>query len=152
MTIIFVTYFQCVSKPVWKGMIKLLQLLVGGLEFSYANRGIGGMASAFQVNQISHTSFRLAFAIHTNKIHSLLNFVQILEIAHTHYWTKDIADIAAESGSHYSQYLDPNVLSPGVLSMQGSPISSEQASPEPSRRPSAQVAEPMGTKYLSKYV
>ncbi|XP_021954472.1 MAP kinase-activating death domain protein isoform X3 [Folsomia candida] len=105
----------CVSKPVWKGMIKLLQLLVGGLEFSYANRGIGGMASAFQ----------------------------ILEIAHTHYWTKDIADIAAESGSHYSQYLDPNVLSPGVLSMQGSPISSEQASPEPSRRPSAQVAEPM---------
>jgi len=75
-----------------------------------------------------------------------------LEIAHTHYWTKDIADLAAEAGSHYSQYLDPNVLSPGVLSMQGSPISSEQASPEPSRRPSAQSAEHSGRKSIGTNV
>jgi len=32
-------------------MLKLLQLLVSGLEHSYANRGLGGMASAFQVSQ-----------------------------------------------------------------------------------------------------
>jgi len=38
-----------VTKPVWKGMLKILQLLISGLEHSYANRGLGGMASAFQV-------------------------------------------------------------------------------------------------------
>lgn len=30
-------------------MLKMLQLLIGGLEHSSANRGLGGMASAFQV-------------------------------------------------------------------------------------------------------
>lgn len=44
--------FQCISKPVWKGMLKILQLLVGGLEHSYANRGLGGMASGFQVHDM----------------------------------------------------------------------------------------------------
>ncbi|CAG7683786.1 unnamed protein product [Allacma fusca] len=103
----------CISKPVWKGMLKLMQLLISGLEYSYANRGLGGMASAFQV----------------------------MEIAHTHFWTKDITDIAMDQGSHYSQFLDPNVLSPGVVSMAGSPMSSAQVSPEPSRRPSQQSGE-----------
>ena len=42
---------QCISKPVWKGMLKMLQLLTNGLEHSYANRGLGGMASSFQVRQ-----------------------------------------------------------------------------------------------------
>ncbi|KAG1661537.1 MAP kinase-activating death domain protein [Nymphon striatum] len=55
----------CVSKAVWKGMLKLLQAVVAGLEVSYNNQGIGGTASAYQV----------------------------LEIAHTHYWAKmDIGD------------------------------------------------------------
>ncbi|CAL8079643.1 unnamed protein product [Orchesella dallaii] len=103
----------CITKPVWKGMLKMLQLLIGGLEHSSANRGLGGMASAFQ----------------------------ILEIAHTHYWTKDINDISGESGSHYSQYLEPTGLSPGAMSMGASPVSSVQVSPEPSRRPSAQSGE-----------
>lgn len=39
----------CITKPIWKGMVKMLQLLIGGLEHSSANRGLGGMASAFQV-------------------------------------------------------------------------------------------------------
>lgn len=56
---------QCVNKSVWKGMLKLLQAVVAGLEVTFSNQGIGGMASAFQV----------------------------LEIAHTHYWAKtDIGD------------------------------------------------------------
>lgn len=66
--------------------------------------------------------------------------MQVMEIAHTHYWTKDVADIAAEQTGHYSQFLDPHLLSPGV-STAGSPVSSAQESPEPSRRPSQHSAE-----------
>ncbi|RZF38506.1 hypothetical protein LSTR_LSTR006101, partial [Laodelphax striatellus] len=59
----------CVSRSVWKGMLKLLQAVVYGLEQTYANYGLGGMASVFQ----------------------------LLEIAHTHYWTKDLADTGFDS-------------------------------------------------------
>ncbi|XP_039280575.1 MAP kinase-activating death domain protein isoform X3 [Nilaparvata lugens] len=59
----------CVSRAVWKGMLKLLQAVVYGLEQTYANYGLGGMASVFQ----------------------------LLEIAHTHYWTKDLADTGFDS-------------------------------------------------------
>lgn len=45
-------------------MLKTLQALVHGLEKTYENFGLGGMASVFQV----------------------------LEIAHTHYWTKDLSE------------------------------------------------------------
>ena len=48
----------------WKGYLKLLLAVVAGLEQSYSNYGLGGMASAFQV----------------------------LEIAHTHYWARDLTD------------------------------------------------------------
>ncbi|XP_015787320.1 MAP kinase-activating death domain protein isoform X2 [Tetranychus urticae] len=51
----------CLSKPVWKGMLKLIGAMIHGLEQSYMHNGLGGMASAFSV----------------------------LEIAHTHYWAKD---------------------------------------------------------------
>ncbi|XP_063223567.1 MAP kinase-activating death domain protein isoform X6 [Bacillus rossius redtenbacheri] len=57
----------CVSRAVWKGMLKTLLAVVHGLEQTYANFGLGGMASAFQV----------------------------LEIAHTHYWTKDLGEATA---------------------------------------------------------
>jgi len=50
-----------VNKAVFKGMSKLLTLIIYGLEQTYANNGLGGMASAFQ----------------------------LLEIAHTHYWMPD---------------------------------------------------------------
>lgn len=33
-------------------MLKILQILIGGLEHSSANRGLGGMASAFQVSKV----------------------------------------------------------------------------------------------------
>ena len=45
-------------------MLKMLQAVTAGLEQTYINHGSGGMASAFQ----------------------------LLEIAHTHYWTRDVSD------------------------------------------------------------
>lgn len=58
----------CVPKPVWKGMLKLLNAVVAGLEASFEHNGLGGMASAL-------------FG---------------LEIAHTHYWAKDLTDDGKE--------------------------------------------------------
>lgn len=52
-------------------MLKVLQALVHGLEVTYGNYGLGGMASAFQ----------------------------LCEIAHTHYWTKELG----ESGQDITQ-------------------------------------------------
>ncbi|CAK1551823.1 unnamed protein product [Leptosia nina] len=54
-----------VSKPVWKGMLKVLQAVVHGLEHTYSNFGLGGMASVFQLT----------------------------EMAHTHYWSKEVAGL-----------------------------------------------------------
>lgn len=54
---------QMISKAVYKGTLRMLQLVIGGLEHSFHNCGIGGMASAMQV----------------------------LEIAHTHFWAKDLS-------------------------------------------------------------
>ncbi len=51
-----------ISKPIWKGMLKMILAMVSGLEQSYCHQGVGGMASAFF----------------------------ILEIAHTHYWAKEL--------------------------------------------------------------
>lgn len=45
-------------------MLKVLQAIVHGLEVTFGNYGLGGMASAFQLH----------------------------EIAHTHYWSKELAD------------------------------------------------------------
>jgi len=56
--------FQCVSKKVYKGMLKTLQAVVYGLEKTFENHGLGGMASVFQ----------------------------LMEIAHTHYWSKDLLE------------------------------------------------------------
>lgn len=50
-------------------MLKVVQAITHGLEVTYSNYGLGGMASAFQLH----------------------------EIAHTHYWTKDIGDPGVHS-------------------------------------------------------
>lgn len=63
----------CVSKSVWKGMLKCILAIAYGLEVTYANFGLGGMASVFQ----------------------------LMEIAHTHYWSKDVI----ETGDHTSASL-----------------------------------------------
>lgn len=46
-------------------MLKVLQAVVHGLEHTYSNFGLGGMASVFQ----------------------------LAEMAHTHYWSKEIAGL-----------------------------------------------------------
>lgn len=95
--------FQCVSRPVWKGMLKMLQAVTYGLEQTFSNFGLGGMASAFQV----------------------------LEIAHTHYWTKDLSeaqglDLGGGGTAMTSQASSPygsheNLKSP-VSPLAGSPL------------------------------
>lgn len=60
------------------GMSKLLATIVYGLEQTYANNGLGGMASAFQ----------------------------LLEIAHTHYWCQSGLE-ATRSGSQGDGAMSP---------------------------------------------
>nr|XP_014294410.1 MAP kinase-activating death domain protein isoform X5 [Halyomorpha halys] len=105
----------CVNKNVWKGMLKVIQAIVTGLEITYANYGLGGMASAFQV----------------------------LEIAHTHYWTKDLSDPAGLESAMLSQSPSPygsreNLHSPSSPS---SPVPSNYA--DTSRKSSQTGGEQM---------
>ncbi|KOB76445.1 Uncharacterized protein OBRU01_02082 [Operophtera brumata] len=46
-----------ISKPIWKGMLKVLQAVVHGLEHTYSNFGLGGMASVFQLAEMAHTHY-----------------------------------------------------------------------------------------------
>lgn len=48
----------------YKEMLKCLQAVANGLTITYRSDGLGGMASVFQ----------------------------LMEIAHTHYWSKDLAE------------------------------------------------------------
>lgn len=68
----------CVPKPVWKGMLKCLQAIAHGLDTTYSNFGLGGMASVFQM----------------------------MEIAHTHYWSKDLTEGVDLSASLLSSQVD----------------------------------------------
>lgn len=67
--------FQAISKPVYKGMLKCLQAVTHGLAHTYNNFGLGGMASVFQ----------------------------LMEIAHTHYWSKDLSEGSGFDSSLMSQ-------------------------------------------------
>ncbi|PSN33006.1 MAP kinase-activating death domain protein, partial [Blattella germanica] len=94
----------CVSRAVWKGMLKTLQAVTYGLEQTYSNFGLGGMASAFQV----------------------------LEIAHTHFWTKDLSeaqglDLAGGGTAMLSQASSPY----GSRENLKSPVSPHGGSPLP---------------------
>lgn len=63
----------CVPKPVWRGMLKCIQAVAHGLEVTYTNFGLGGMASVFQ----------------------------LMEIAHTHYWSKDLHEGSEHASTSY---------------------------------------------------
>ncbi|BFZ04225.1 hypothetical protein BsWGS_07264 [Bradybaena similaris] len=54
----------CVSKTVFKGMLSLIKCIIHGLGHTINNHGLGGMASAYIV----------------------------LEVAHTHYWQRDLSN------------------------------------------------------------
>uniref|UniRef100_A0A0P6EFU8 MAP kinase-activating death domain protein n=1 Tax=Daphnia magna TaxID=35525 RepID=A0A0P6EFU8_9CRUS len=86
----------CVSRAVWKGMLKMLIAVTAGLEQTYINHGSGGMASSFQ----------------------------LLEIAHTHYWTKDVSD------GKFSDFASTS-LSTAQASLRGSPMGSRENLPSP---------------------
>ncbi|XP_067210370.1 MAP kinase-activating death domain protein isoform X8 [Linepithema humile] len=68
-----------ISKPVYKGMLKCLQAVTHGLAHTYNNFGLGGMASVFQ----------------------------LMEIAHTHYWSKDLSAEGGFDSSLMSQASSP---------------------------------------------
>ncbi|CAG9838073.1 unnamed protein product [Diabrotica balteata] len=103
----------CIPKPVWKGMLKVLLAIVHGLEVTFGNFGLGGMASAFQ----------------------------LCEIAHTHYWSKDLGEFSGPDltqsprysiqssdweGSRKSSQTDP----PEVRLIQGDDSEKEQTTTE----------------------
>ncbi|KAM4617226.1 MAP kinase-activating death domain protein isoform 21-T21 [Discoglossus pictus] len=46
-----------INKKVYKGMLDLLKCTVSSLEQSYANAGLGGMASVFSLLEIAHTHY-----------------------------------------------------------------------------------------------
>ncbi|XP_041365425.1 MAP kinase-activating death domain protein-like isoform X2 [Gigantopelta aegis] len=77
----------CVNRTIFKGMLTIAKAICHGLEHTYQNHGLGGMASAFM----------------------------LMEILHTHYWCREIIggsnsnrsdsltpDMASLHGSHES--------------------------------------------------
>ncbi|XP_077317145.1 MAP kinase-activating death domain protein isoform X20 [Lithobates pipiens] len=46
-----------ISRKVYKGMLDILKCTVSSLEQSYANAGLGGMASVFSLLEIAHTHY-----------------------------------------------------------------------------------------------
>ncbi|KYB27812.1 MAP kinase-activating death domain protein-like Protein [Tribolium castaneum] len=92
----------CVPKPVWKGMLKVLQAVVHGLEVTYGNYGLGGMASAFQLH----------------------------EIAHTHYWTKELIDSSTDLTQSSSPRSPQSPRSSLQLDWDASRKSSQAEAPE----------------------
>lgn len=70
----------CVPKTVWRGMLKCCQAIASGLDATFQNFGLGGMASVFQ----------------------------LMEIAHTHYWSKDLTEGDPMTASYMSsQQISP---------------------------------------------
>ena len=45
------------TKSVFKGMLAMVKALTAGLENTYSNHGLGGMASTFMVLEIIHTHY-----------------------------------------------------------------------------------------------
>ncbi|BFG03000.1 MAP kinase-activating death domain protein [Drosophila madeirensis] len=108
----------CVTKPVWKGMLKCVQAIASGLDATFANFGLGGMASVFQ----------------------------LMEVAHTHYWSKEINDGSDMSSSLLSSHAASplgsreNLRSPSSPNGSHSGLGSEWASPQESRKSSTHHA------------
>ena len=105
-----------VSKPVWKGMLRMVQAMITGMEHSYLHQGVGGMASCFQ----------------------------ILEIAHTHYWAKESTqeESSVTTTATCSQGSSPFGSNDNIDRLAGTPEALKMASPsavEPSIEISAMV-------------
>jgi hypothetical protein len=90
---------------VFKGMVNILQAVIQGLEATFENNGVGGMASTFQ----------------------------LLEIAHTHYWVKD--STTRNDSSPMSERNSPLTGSHESLTSIDPPVSSNLASPSTNVEP-----------------
>lgn len=99
-----------VSKAVWRGMLKVCQAIVSGLEQSYMHNKLVGMASVFS----------------------------LLEVAHTHYWSRDPNDEQQNSSSR-TQHLEGHHLqsssrrsdSVSTISTTGDPIGESDGGGKP---------------------
>ncbi|XP_046867476.1 MAP kinase-activating death domain protein isoform X2 [Drosophila willistoni] len=113
----------CVTKPVWKGMLKCVQAIAGGLDVTFGNFGLGGMASVFQ----------------------------LMEVAHTHFWSKEINEGSDMSSSLLSSHAASpmgsreNLRSPSSPNCPHSGLGSEWASPQESRKSSTHTAATSAT-------
>ncbi|XP_055525984.1 MAP kinase-activating death domain protein isoform X3 [Wyeomyia smithii] len=127
----------CISKPVYKGTLKCLLAITHGLENTVANFGLGGMASVFQM----------------------------MEIAHTHYWSKDLTDNTADlstsllssrsvspMGSRENLRSPQSPAEPADWSSTGGSRKNSTVLNEPviSRRPSEQDTENQSTTEMFK--
>ncbi|CAH1785563.1 unnamed protein product [Owenia fusiformis] len=68
-----------VTRSVFKGILAILKAVITGLEHTYQNQGLGGMAS----------------------------MLMVLEIAHTHYWLKEVGGSNRSDHSGTSQTSSP---------------------------------------------
>uniref|UniRef100_A0A1B0DB96 Uncharacterized protein n=1 Tax=Phlebotomus papatasi TaxID=29031 RepID=A0A1B0DB96_PHLPP len=112
----------CISKPVYKGMQKCLQAIAHGLDHTYSNFGLGGMASVFQM----------------------------MEIAHTHFWSKELTEAGGDLSASLlsSQSVSPmgsreNLQSPGG--------EGEWSGVQAGSRKNSTVAPPEATRRLSEH-
>uniref|UniRef100_A0A182J2M8 MAP kinase-activating death domain protein n=1 Tax=Anopheles atroparvus TaxID=41427 RepID=A0A182J2M8_ANOAO len=126
----------CISKAIYKGTLKCLVAITHGLEHTVSNFGLGGMASVFQM----------------------------MEIAHTHYWSKELAEGASTDMSASllsSQSVSPlgsrenlrSPQSPSELSewmLGGSRKSSSATTDHLSRHPSENEHENQTTSEMFK--
>ncbi|KFB40134.1 map-kinase activating death domain protein (madd)/denn/aex-3(c.elegans) [Anopheles sinensis] len=126
----------CISKAVYKGTLKCLIAITHGLEHTVSNFGLGGMASVFQM----------------------------MEIAHTHYWSKELVEGAGSDMSASllsSQSVSPlgsrenlrSPQSPSELSewmLGGSRKSSSATTDHLSRHPSENEHENQTTSEMFK--
>lgn len=95
-----------VTKAVWKGMLKLLNAVVTGLDQSYTHMGTGGMASVFCA----------------------------LEMAHTHYWAKETTEDGKGESSLTSTASVSQVTTPFGSGENLHKLSIDQSSAEPNTR------------------
>lgn len=108
-------------------MLKCVQAIAGGLDATFSNFGLGGMASVFQ----------------------------LMEVAHTHYWSKEINEGSDMSSSLLSSHAASpmgsreNLRSPSSPNGSHSGLGSEWASPQESRKSSTHTTLPAAARRLS---
>ncbi len=96
---------QCLERTIWKGMLKVLLAVVHGLEFSATSNINNNSSNSANSSKKANKGLASAFGA--------------LEIAHTHYWTKEVladdkeAAVAADNSCH--NQLMPSYSGPSAL-------------------------------------